>query len=87
MPKKPKIKFPCDYPIKVIGRASDDFEARVMAAVNPHLDKPYEGKVESRDSKEGNYVSLTLTIRATSEKQLKALFEDLKKDDDIMMVL
>lgn len=87
MTDKPKIEFPCDYPIKIIGRASENYDAHVIAIVNKHLNKPYEGKVQSRDSKEGNYLSLTLTLHIESEEQLQALFEDLKNDDEIMMVL
>ena len=29
----PKIKFPCLYPIKIIGKAADDFQVSVIAAV------------------------------------------------------
>ncbi|MFI4957118.1 MAG: YbeD family protein [Gammaproteobacteria bacterium] len=87
MPEKPIIEFPCDYLIKIIGRASDDFDARIIVIINKHQEKPFEGQLMRKDSKEKNYQSFTLTIRATSEEQLRALFEDLKKDKDVMMVL
>lgn len=87
MSDKPVIEFPCDYPIKVIGRASDDFDARIIAIINKHQDKPFDGHLTHRASKESNYISYTLTIRATSPEQLQSLFEDLKKDEDVMMVL
>lgn len=81
------IEFPCDYPIKIIGRASADFDARIISIINKHQEKPFEGYLTQKDSKEKNYQSFTVTIRATSETQLKALFEDLKTDKDVIMVL
>jgi putative lipoic acid-binding regulatory protein len=83
----PAIEFPCDYPIKIIGRASDDFDARIISIINKHQEKPFEGHLASKSSKENNYQSFTLTIRATSAEQLEALFQDLKKDQDVLMVL
>jgi putative lipoic acid-binding regulatory protein len=87
MSEKPIIEFPCDYLIKIIGRAGDDFDMRIIAIINKHQDKPFEGHLQQKDSKEKNYRSFTITIRATSKEQLQALFEDLKKDEDVMMVL
>ena len=87
MSNKPLLEFPCDYPIKIIGHASGDFDARVIAIINQHQEKPFEGQLKQTDSKEKNYQSITVTIQATSKEQLQALFEDLKKDKDVIMVL
>jgi putative lipoic acid-binding regulatory protein len=35
-PKIPKIEFPCIYPIKIIGVASETFQQRVIAVVERH---------------------------------------------------
>jgi putative lipoic acid-binding regulatory protein len=87
MVDKPTIEFPCEYPIKIIGQASDDFETRIIVIINKHQDKPFEGSFAQKKSKEGKYQSFTVTIHATSEEQLKALFKALKEDKDVMMVL
>jgi uncharacterized protein len=81
------IKFPCDYPIKIIGKTSDDFDARIITIINKHQDKPFEGELLQKKSKEGKYQSFTVTIHATSIDQLKALFQTLKEDKDVMMVI
>lgn len=87
MTDKPTIKFPCDYPIKIIGQTSDDFDARIIAIINKYQDKPFEGKLAQKNSKEGNYQSFTVTLHITSEEHLKALFHALKEDKAVMMVL
>ena len=35
-PKAPKIEFPCDYVIKVIGNAAPDFTEFVVEVVEQH---------------------------------------------------
>ncbi len=84
---KATIEFPCDYPIKIIGQTSDDFDTRIIAIINKYQDKPFEGRLEQKKSKEGNYQSFTVTIQATSQEQLKALFNALKEEKNVMMVL
>lgn len=84
---KPKIEFPCQYPIKVIGKADANFDATVIEILNPFLDKPYEGTVDTRDSEKGNYTAVTVEITATSDQQLKDIFEALKACESVMMVL
>jgi putative lipoic acid-binding regulatory protein len=87
MSDKPLLEFPCDYPIKIIGRSSDNFDSRIITIINRHQEKPFEGELRKTDSKEKNYQSITVTIQATSKEQLQALFDDLKKDEDVVMVL
>ena len=35
-PEAPKIEFPCRYPIKVVGRASHDYEAVIYEVFESH---------------------------------------------------
>lgn len=87
MSEKPLIEFPCEYPIKIIGRATENFDARIIAIINKHQDKPFEGQLSHKNSKENNYKSYAVTIHARSREHLQAIFDDLKKDKDVMMVL
>ena len=84
---KPKISFPCQYPIKVIGRAGDHFDAEIIAAINPVLDKPFEGTVQHKNSMEKNFTSITITLYIQNEAQLQAIFQALKKNPNVLMVL
>lgn len=87
MVKKPKIEFPCKYPIKVIGKGTDDFDSMVVETLNRFLSKPYEGTIDVRDSEKGNYIAVTVEITAESEQQLKDINQALRANDAVIMVL
>ncbi|MCX4026010.1 DUF493 domain-containing protein [Endozoicomonas sp. SM1973] len=82
----PKIEFPCDYPIKVMGVATTDFEQFVIDVMKKH-DPSFSGKAAIRDSRKGKYQAVNVTITATGEDQLKAIFEELKASGRVAMVL
>lgn len=83
----PQIEFPCDYPIKVIGRAGDDFEALVLATVQPHCDPIDKKTVLAKQSRKGTFSSVNLTIVATGKPQIEAIFSDLKATGRVTTVL
>lgn len=86
-PNAPKIEFPCDYVIKVIGHAAPDFTDYVVSVVEVHAPGIREEHISVTDSRNGRFTSVQLTIVATGEPQLKALFEDLKASGRVHMVL
>lgn len=86
-PKAPKIEFPCDYAIKVIGDSAPDFTEFVVGVVEQHAPGICEADVSVQNSSKGRFSSIRLTIVATGEPQLKALFEDLKASGRVHMVL
>ncbi|SEF54952.1 HP0495 family protein [Billgrantia desiderata] len=83
----PTITFPCDYPIKVVGDAGEDFTATVCQVVLRH-DASFDAEsIEVVESRTARYLSVRLTLRATGEEQLKALFADLKATGRVHMVV
>lgn len=83
----PKIEFPCRYPIKVMGHATDDFERDVFDTVKRHAPEVQDHHVSARPSAKGNYVSVTIVIEATGQEQLEVLFADLKRLTAVKLVL
>ncbi len=81
------LNFPCQFPVKVMGAATDAFEAAVYAIINQHVDKLAEDAIKSRTSKNGNYLSLTITIEATSQQQLDALYQALSNHELVLVAL
>ncbi|WP_330925885.1 DUF493 domain-containing protein [Candidatus Sororendozoicomonas aggregata] len=85
-PEPPKIVFPCDYPIRVMGAAAPDFKDFVIRVVKKHaLD--FDGKAQVKDSRTGKYLSVHVVIRATGVGQLQALHAELKASGRVQMVL
>ncbi len=83
----PKIEFPCDYPIKVMGLAGDELHAAVIDVMERNAPGFDSTAISIRDSNKGNYQSITVTITATGKPQLQTIFEELKRHASVRMVL
>ena len=81
------FEFPCQFPIKAMGKNSPDFDSIVVAIVRKHVDDLTEGAVKTRESKEGKFCSVTVTITADSKKQLDAIYQSLTDCPDVLMAL
>ena len=83
------LEFPCRFPVKAMGRAGDDFEATVVRIVRAHADLWAEEElpVTTQPSRNGNYVSVTVMVEATSKAQLDAIYQDLTDCPEVLMAL
>ena len=81
------LEFPCRFPVKAMGRNSDDFERVVKGIVLAHAELWPDEPVRAAPSKEGNFVSVTAVIEARSQQQLDAIYQDLTDCDQVMMAL
>ncbi|MCK5876403.1 MAG: DUF493 domain-containing protein [Candidatus Marithrix sp.] len=79
------FKFPCEFPIKIMGVASQDFEAEIVEIVGRHIGTL--NSVKSRYSTGSKYMSVTVTFIAQNRPQLDALYMELTKHKLIKMVL
>lgn len=81
------FEFPCQYPIKVMGRADEAFEIEIVQIIRRHVPNLPEAAVTRRDSKNNNYAALTIVIEATSRAQLDAIYQDLTRSERVLMAL
>lgn len=81
------MEFPCRFPIKAMGRTDSALEHEVEKLVRRHVPNLKAEDVTTRPSARGNYVSITITITATSREQLDAIYLDLNAHDAILMTL
>lgn len=81
------LSFPCRFPIKVMGLNSDTFEHEIFMIANRHVERPGESVIKSRPSSSAKYLSVTVTITATSREQLDNLYHAFNKHPDVKMVL
>jgi putative lipoic acid-binding regulatory protein len=86
-PRETLLTFPCVFPLKVMGRREDGFAQTVSDIVQRHAEDFHPGTLEMRPSRNGRYLSLTVTINARSQAQLDALYSELSKHPMVMMVL
>ena len=81
------IAFPTEFPIKVMGLTQDGFAQTVAGVVRQHAPDFDPSTMEMRSSREGKWLSLTVTINATSRQQLDALYQALCDHPMVKMVL
>ena len=88
-PQQPEslLTFPCVFPIKVVGRREDGYAQTVSEIVLRHAPDFHPDTMEMRASRNGRYLSLTVTINAKSREQLDALYIELSGHPMVMMVL
>lgn len=81
------LEFPCEFPIKIIGRAGCDLDAVVFGLIHPHVPDLSEGAIRSRLSGQGRYQSVTVTITARSRGQLDDIYRALTDSEHVLMAL
>ena len=81
------FEFPCEFPLKVMGRRSDDFRSIVLGIVQKHAGTIAADKIEERPSKDGTYLSLTCTFQAQSPEQPEGVFREPTACERVLDVL
>jgi putative lipoic acid-binding regulatory protein len=81
------LAFPCDFPIKVMGRKQPAFAQTVTDIVLRHAPDFQPSTIEMRPSRQGTYLSVTCVVRANSREQLDRLYQELCGHPSMVMVL
>ena len=87
LPTDSLIEFPSDFPIKIMGIMQDTFAQTMVDVVQRHDPDFHAGKMSMRPSSKGNYLALTVTVRATSREQLDNLYRELSSHAMVKVVL
>lgn len=86
-PEAHKIKFPCAYPLKVVGTATHDFHEYVITVLERHSGPLPPEQVAVQPSSNGRFLSVRVTIIATGVEQLQAIHEELKASGRVHIVI
>lgn len=81
------LEFPCDFPIKVMGKRREGFAQEVVGIVLKHAPDFDAATVGMRASRNGNYLSVTCVVPAHSRAQLDALYRELVAHPWVEIVL
>jgi len=81
------LAFPCEFPIKVMGKTQAGFAQAVLEVVTRYAPDFDPASLGMRSSREGKYISLTCVIRAVSRDQLDQLYRELCDHPMVTMVL
>jgi putative lipoic acid-binding regulatory protein len=81
------LEFPCDFPIKIMGRESHEFQVLARELVEKYTGALPDDSVVSSLSRNGSFVSVTVTVTAQSQQQLDEIYRELTAHDDVLMAL
>lgn len=86
-PESTILDFPCEFPIKAFGLATDEFPQLVLGIVRRHIADTPVNAMQRRVSHGGKYAAVTVTVVALSKTQLDAIYQDLTACPDVIMAL
>lgn len=75
------LKFPCEFPIKVMGLDQPDLHAFVKQTIDRHAPGTPSSDYSQSVSRTGKFVSITVKIAATSKGQLDAIYQEFSNSD------
>lgn len=79
--------FPCEFPIKVMGRHDSDLRALTQEIIERHAGLVQESAVRVRLSTDGNFLAVTYLVLASSREQLDAIYRELTACKSVLMTL
>ena len=79
--------FPCNFPIKIMGRCDCELETLVVDIVNKHIEEDAGNNITARPSGKGNFISVTVIIKANSREQLDNIYLELTAREEVLMAL
>lgn len=87
MSEESLLEFPCSFPIKMMGRNTAEFRDTVRVLVERHTGPMNDEAIQDAVSRNGNFVSITITVIALSQQQLDDIYRDVSSHDDVLMAL
>lgn len=87
-PPKPLIEYPTVYAFKVMGRREDGFEDWVRALFSRLMGSEVaRDSIAENVSKQGTYISLTVSLYLTDEAQRQAIYAGIHQEKRILYYL
>ena len=87
MSEETLLAFPCNFPIKIMGRDTPEFRATARSLVEKHTGPLDDEVIRSELSRNGSFISITVTVRAHSQQQLDDIYMDVSGHELVLMAL
>ena len=81
------FKFPCEFPIKAMGKTGAELEVAVLEIIRRHVPDLGEGAIKMNESKGGKYTSITITVIAQSKSHLDGIYLELTSCEHVLYAL
>jgi putative lipoic acid-binding regulatory protein len=81
------LEFPCKFPVKAMGRDTPEFHETVRRLVEDHTGPLDDDVIQTSLSRNGRFVSITITVSAESQEQLDNIYRAISSNNDVLMAL
>ena len=81
------MQFPMEFPIKIMGVATEDFLDIVHGIAREHFEDFSEEFTKTEYSRTGKYMSVTITVNAQSKDQLDNVYRTYTSHPKVKIVL
>jgi putative lipoic acid-binding regulatory protein len=82
------LEFPCEFSVKAMGLSSHpDFVGLILEIVSLQVPGLTTDNCRTKQSKNGKYLSVSVTFQATSKAQLDSIYYALTDHNDVVMSL
>ena len=81
------LEFPCQFPIKAMGKADIELDLLVLEIVQKHAHVPEKIVMNTRPSKNGSYLAVTVIVEAQSKLELDTIYQQLSSHPLVLMAI
>ncbi len=81
------LEFPCEFPIKIMGRDTPTFSETARFLVEKHVGPINDAAIRRALSRNGSFVSITITVNAQSREQLDNIYRDVSAHEEVLVAL
>lgn len=81
------LTFPCEFPVKIMGKNHHGFHKEVIDILKNHLTDFDDTKFNETESKNNKYCSITVMVNAVSQAHLDGIYYDLSASEWVIMAL
>ena len=85
--EKAELKFPCEFPISIMGLNVPEYKGIVFAILKKHVPEVEEKNLATAYSANKKYCSLKTKFTAQSREQMDALYKELTANELVKWVL
>ena len=85
--EKAELKFPCDFPISVMGLNVPEYKQTIFAILKKHVPEVTEANLQTAYSANKKYCSLKTKFTAQSREQMDELYKELTAHELVKWVL
>ena len=71
----------------MMGRDEPEFRDAAVSVVEQHAGTIADDAIRTTNSRNGNFLSITITIEAQSQRQLDDIYRDLTEHEEILAAL